>query len=192
MVTDTLPPNVALSGFAGGPPGSVSGSQITWNLGSLPAGSAVTLSFTVTVQGSAPNGSSLSNQAILSYLGGSNAANSSDVTVVAATATPTVSATRTATATPTLQASAILYPNPSVGTSVQLNPGLVSASAVQVQYFTLAFRKVNELDFSQVGAGGTLTLPLRDEWGNPLANGLYYVVVISNRGRSVEKLLILR
>ena len=37
-----------------------------------------------------------------------------------------------------------------------------------------------------------LALPLADQWGKPLSNGLYYVVVRADRQKWVEKLLVLR
>jgi len=73
-----------------------------------------------------------------------------------------------------------------------LNPGLISSSNVQVEIFTVAFRKVNSYYFPNVPAGATVQLELVDRKGTPLASGLYYVVVNSNQGRSIFKLLILR
>jgi hypothetical protein len=63
---------------------------------------------------------------------------------------------------------------------------------VEVQVFTLAFRKVNELSFPQVRAGASVTIPLSDRWGTPLASGLYYTVVATNGKRTVLKLLVIR
>ncbi len=65
-------------------------------------------------------------------------------------------------------------------------------SLVRVEIFTLAFRKVNEIDLTQVPAGTTsVSIPLTDKGGIPLANGLYYVVVQTPQGRFVAKLLVL-
>jgi hypothetical protein len=62
-----------------------------------------------------------------------------------------------------------------------------------VQIFTVAFRKVKEQVFPDRPAGtSTLSISLVDNWGYPLANGLYYVVVQTNQNRWVEKLLVLR
>ena len=67
------------------------------------------------------------------------------------------------------------------------------APRAEIEIFTLAFRKVNEITLSNVQAGLTdLGLPLTDKEGNPLANGLYYVVVTTKSGRYTGKLLVLR
>lgn len=65
-------------------------------------------------------------------------------------------------------------------------------SWVKVGYFTLAFRKVNEIDYPDVAARSLVTLPLTDQTGKPLANGLYYIVIHTNQGRSILKLLVIR
>jgi hypothetical protein len=67
------------------------------------------------------------------------------------------------------------------------------ADRVQILLYTTAFRRVNEITLPGVPAGtSNLSLPLTDRKGNPLANGLYYVVVRSPQGRFILKLLILR
>ncbi len=125
-----------------------------------------------------------------------------------ATATPTASptptpttaysstATSTATQTPTLTAQShstpLVYPNPSTGGPVWINPGLSSPSDVKISLFTTAFREVNDLSLQDVPVGVRLSLPMNDRWGNPLANGLYYVVVHTPEGQTVLKLLVLR
>jgi hypothetical protein len=65
---------------------------------------------------------------------------------------------------------------------------------VKVKLFTLAFRKVLDLDIQQVPIGMDFNLELKDNWGVPLANGLYYIVFDrpSTGARSIGKLLILR
>ncbi len=75
---------------------------------------------------------------------------------------------------------------------MQLNPGLTVSSDIRVAYFTVAFRKVNEISFKTVPAGTLLSLPLVDKRGISLASGLYYIVVQSQQGRSILKLLVLR
>jgi hypothetical protein len=69
---------------------------------------------------------------------------------------------------------------------------LTSPEDVRVQIFTVAFRMVQNNDFKDVQAGGILQIPLEDRWGNPLANGLYYVVVTTKAGRTIGKLLVIR
>jgi hypothetical protein len=86
----------------------------------------------------------------------------------------------------------VVFPNPTSGGTVQLYPGLTSASNVSIEIFTVAFRKVAVLDDPNVQPGASVPIPLVDKWGTPLASGLYYVVVQTNQGRSIVKLLILR
>jgi hypothetical protein len=69
---------------------------------------------------------------------------------------------------------------------------VTAASSVKIQVFTLAFRKVREINIPQALAGADLGLSLNDDGGNVLANGLYYVVVTTKQGRKIGKLLILR
>jgi hypothetical protein len=62
---------------------------------------------------------------------------------------------------------------------------------VEVQIFTLAFRKVQTIAVAQV-AGNSLTVPLVDKSGVPLANGLYYFVVHVGAQKWILKVLVLR
>ena len=62
---------------------------------------------------------------------------------------------------------------------------------VEIEIFTSVFRRVQAETFFNVPSGTAVTLDLRDRWRKPLANGLYYVVVIVEGHRSVAKLLIL-
>jgi hypothetical protein len=188
-----LPAGVVVTGFTQGPSGSVSGSQVTWNLSDLSPGTTQ-LQLTVEV-GSSASGP-LNSQAVLNYTGGTISSNSFSVTLVVLTATLTPTATPIITATPTPLPPAgepVIFPNPVTGgtaTGIQL-PNYPGTGEVTIQVFTTAFRRVNW--FSQPEAGGSVeTLPLTDHWGHPLADGLYYVVVESPAGKSVLKLLILR
>ncbi len=48
----------------------------------------------------------------------------------------------------------------------------------KLQVFTIAFRKVSDQDMpGEHLPDQDLPLPLRDNWGTPLASGLYYVVI---------------
>ncbi len=68
-----------------------------------------------------------------------------------------------------------------------------SEPLVRIEIFTVSFRKVNEIDRTQVPVGVTeVPLPLMDKAGKPLSNGIYYVVVQTPQGRLVAKLLVLR
>src|SRR5208282_1418148 len=113
-------------------------------------------------------------------------------------ATGTSTPVYTVTATPTFTPSgpgAVIFPNPVSG------PGPVSlqitlsapASSVKIEIFTTAFRKVNQIDLSNVSAGvTTVPISLTGKGGTTLANGLYYVVVVAPQGRLVTKLLVLK
>jgi beta-glucanase (GH16 family) len=121
------------------------------------------------------------------------------VTIANATATPThtptitSTATNTSTSTPTPCKGVVIYPNPVTGPSVNVLPKAYSGvSNVEVEIFTISFRKVQEETFPNVPPGVAVTLQLTDKWGTPLANGLYYLVVIADGQRSSAKLLILR
>jgi hypothetical protein len=102
--------------------------------------------------------------------------------------------TPTVTTTPAFfQGPVVLYPNPvKTGNTVMLQLPLQRVSDVKIQIFTLAFRKVQDQTFPQVSPGVELAVDLADKWGSRLANGLYYLVVTTNQGRSIEKLLVLR
>ena len=71
-------------------------------------------------------------------------------------------------------------------------PAFTGSADVTVQVFTTAFRKVQENSYPAT-TYGPLKILMRDDWGNPLASGLYYVVVnVDGHQRSVAKLLLLR
>jgi hypothetical protein len=87
----------------------------------------------------------------------------------------------------------ILYPNPVYGPGpVQVVLDLVTPSEVKVAVYTTAFRKVNQLEFANVQPGENVFIPLEDQWGKALANGLYYLVIDDGRERIVLKLVVLR
>ncbi len=88
-----------------------------------------------------------------------------------------------------------IYPNPVSGTEpVTIQVTLTRTEPlVRIGIYTLSFRKVNEVDRTQVPAGvSEIAVPLTDKAGKPLANGIYYVVFQAPQGRLVAKLLILR
>lgn len=112
--------------------------------------------------------------------------------------TASVTAAITVSVTPTVGqgvpiTTPIPFPNPATGPTVTISFNLRSSSPwVRVEIFTTAFRKVNEVDLSNVPAGARfVTIPLTDSHGAPLANGIYYVVVVNQQGRAIGKLLIL-
>ena len=86
-----------------------------------------------------------------------------------------------------------IYPNPATGPTVQiLPPPYVGIQTVRVEIYTLAFRKVQDHSYGPMAPGTPITIQLTGPSGNPLANGVYYVVVTVNGHRAVGKLLILR
>ena len=48
------------------------------------------------------------------------------------------------------------------------------------------------MTFDSIPAGTAVVVPLTGRGGNPLANGIYYVVVTTNAGKATGKLLVLR
>lgn len=61
-----------------------------------------------------------------------------------------------------------------------------------VQIFTVAFKLVEQKTFLAVPHGVTVTIDMVDSWGQPLANGLYYVSVTTKKNTAVGKLMIQR
>ncbi len=122
------------------------------------------------------------------------------VTIVMATpsntpaaATSTITSTATPTATSTGHLGVVVYPNPVTGSTVSvLPPAYSGVSDVQVEIFTIAFREVQEEFFRNVPSGKAVTLELTDKSGTPLADGIYYIVVIVDGHRSIGKMLIIR
>jgi hypothetical protein len=118
-----------------------------------------------------------------------------------ATISPTPTTSFTSSPTPTLTLtiqvgspfSPVLYPNPVTGTApALLHLYLTAPIAVRVQMFTTSFRKIWNKTFNQVVPGQDLTLPSAGPDGNPLSNGLYYVVVTVNGKREILKLVVLK
>ncbi len=110
------------------------------------------------------------------------------------TGTPTFTGTPTSscTSTPTPQPSPMVYPNPSYGAPVSVVPPAYTGTAeVKIQLFTTAFRKAQERDYDSLPYG-PVAVAMQDNWGHPLADGLYYVVVTANGHRTILKLLLLR
>lgn len=86
----------------------------------------------------------------------------------------------------------VIYPNPVTGTTVNiLPPAYVGSQNIQVEIFTVSFRKVLDENFPNLSAGMALKITLVDQWGHALADGLYYMVVTVNGKHSTAKLLIL-
>ena len=110
------------------------------------------------------------------------------MTVTPFTSTPTATAAVTPVSNP------VLYPNPVSGPgpiSIRL-PNYPGLADIPVKVYTTAFRLVDKFTADQMAGGSNVSLPLTDQGGSPLANGLYYVVVTTPEGRSTLKLLIIR
>jgi hypothetical protein len=112
--------------------------------------------------------------------------NGTTIRIVQLTSTPTNSPTitQTATITPSFTPTPILqtvvcpaWPNPSAGVPISFCVQVPGPSTVNVDVFTAAFRKIYQSPSYQVAGSTTLGWDLRDTWGNPAANGLYYVRV---------------
>lgn len=101
-------------------------------------------------------------------------------TLTSSTQTPTI------TFTPIPPGKLTLFPNPADGTKpVTLQLDCSFSGNLKLQIFTTAFRKVQQKTYGQIMSypvngsctGVNIVLDLKDDWGMPLANGLYYVVV---------------
>jgi len=125
-----------------------------------------------------------------------NTSSSTPTHTFSPTPTPTITDSPTPTASPVpsvAQGTVGIYPNPAPGGSVSLLiPPYWGTGDVRIQVFTVAFRKVRDRTFPVTNSGTSLEITLTDNWGKPLANGLYYVAAWTPRGRSIGKLLILR
>jgi hypothetical protein len=113
--------------------------------------------------------------------------------------TPSNSPTSSPSFTPTITATEgcdepRFYPNPvRGGGSMSLHlPPCDQGQEVHLKIFTLAFRKVVDRDVTQWNQGVNGVLNLTDDWGRPLANGLYYLVIDRMEGRTIGKILILQ
>jgi hypothetical protein len=78
------------------------------------------------------------------------------------------------------------------GDGVILQFDLDTPSDVRVRVYTTALRRVASWENKEVPPGTKLALFMKDPDGVPFANGLYHVVVETNKGRFPGKLLILK
>jgi hypothetical protein len=100
----------------------------------------------------------------------------------------------------------IVFPNPVAGgyydsyfgtggpSSVSVRVILNQATTdLKIELFTTAYRKIASMNVGAAPVGvKNYPLPLRDLKGRPLSNGVYYVVVTSNTGSAIGKLMILK
>jgi hypothetical protein len=176
-----------------------SGTTAAFNIGSaIPASSSVT--YTVTANfgtgaagtyGFSLSGATGDNGQAAQFSG--LPVSGAVITVAQPTSTPTASPTFTITSTPQPITTPLVFPNPSSGSPVQALPPTYTGTAnVSVQLFTTAFRKVQDQTFASMPYG-PIKIYMQDDWGSPLASGLYYVIItVNGHQRSVAKLLLLR
>jgi len=85
----------------------------------------------------------------------------------------------------------VIYPNPVTSSSTTIQFPVSNAMNVKIQIFTTALREVQTIKVTQV-VGNSLSVPLIDKGGHPLADGLYYFVIQINGNRWIDKVLVLR
>jgi hypothetical protein len=87
----------------------------------------------------------------------------------------------------------LIYPNPATGDTITLHLSLTKTSDVTIKFISVAHRRVLVKTLPSVPAGTTdQTVVLKDNGGHVLANGLYYLVITSDDGRLIRKLLVAR
>ena len=63
----------------------------------------------------------------------------------------------------------------------------------KIEIYTTAYRRIASMNVGAAPVGiQNYQLPLRDLKGKKLSNGVYYVVVTSNTGSAIGKLMILK
>jgi hypothetical protein len=198
---------VLINGTQVGGPVVFSGNQATFNLGNVVITGTATLEVEVNFANTATGNYTVVMNNIYGLSGNNGGqpavftgvpAAGNNVTVAQPSPTFTVSSTPTATQpptqTPTITPTPLLvpslFPNPVTGNTV--NVYISFGGNVEVDVYTLAFRKVMTKPLGQQPLGITVSLALTDNWGGTLADGLYYVVVKSQGKKWVGKMLILR
>ena len=165
--------------------------SLSWSWPNLPIGT-YSFTFQVQVPSLAACGSTPMMAVQASAQGAAPQGNSTQLTVQCGTATPVPTMTLTPGTAPI--STPITYPNPTDGGPilVRINFGH-GADHVKYEIFTTAFRKVREYRLSNIQPGVLETsLEMKDDWGTPLASGLYYLVVTNGSDRSVGKILVIR
>jgi hypothetical protein len=95
--------------------------------------------------------------------------------------------------TATFAVNPVIYPNPVAGSGpFHIRVPLKSQGNIKVEIFTIAFRCVRTDNFSQMPVGEDVLVPVQDNSGVDLADGVYYVRVTTAQGNKLVKLLILR
>jgi hypothetical protein len=196
--------SVVINGTAVGSPSGFTGNTATLNLNNyVLQPSSQPLQILVSYSGNATGTYQLSISGLTGTSGnnggqpaGFNGLPVSGYTVVVhqPTFTPTLSPTSTTTQAPTPLAGKVgIYPNPVTGPTVEILPPVYTGTSnVRIEIYTTAFRKVQDKTYSAVPSGTAITVSLTGRGGNPLANGIYYVVVTTSSGRATGKMLVLR
>jgi hypothetical protein len=172
-----------------------SGGDLTWTSSGTVTGGAVIV-FTAAVDSTVPLGSDLTDVVDVDCAGGTDTVQDTFAChVPGATPTPTKAeqAAGSDVETP------VAYPNPMSGdgdTVMVKIPLGTSVANAKLQVFTTAYRKILEKDLGAMEAGTGLKnckpLTLRDAKGKRLSNGVYYLVVTTEKGHAIGKLLIIR
>jgi hypothetical protein len=86
-----------------------------------------------------------------------------------------------------------VFPNPvSTGTVRLLPQAYTGTQNVTVQIFTAMFKPVAKKSFPNIPAGETVSVDLVDDWGQPLGNDVYYVIVTVGNNKKTTTLVIAR
>jgi len=84
-----------------------------------------------------------------------------------------------------------VFPNPiTTGTVRVLPQAYTGLQTVTVQIYTASFKLVTTKIFTNRLAGQTVDVALVDNWGQPLASGLFYICVSVDRSRKTTSLVI--
>jgi len=115
------------------------------------------------------------------------------------TATPTpsatVSPTVTVTSSPTMTAGThpVVFPNPvSTGTVALLPQSYAGSQDVIVCIYTAGYKLAGTKRFALVPSGQLVNVELVDDWGQTLADGVYYLTVTIGRDRKTTTLVLAR
>jgi hypothetical protein len=88
----------------------------------------------------------------------------------------------------------VIYPNPvkNSNTTTLVIGFAKPTDWLQIKVFTVAHRRVKNVTLQSLPAGmNTIPLNMTDDWGKPLADGLYYVLITTPDQKFIKKLLVL-
>jgi len=82
------------------------------------------------------------------------------------------------------------YPNPILdGSTVTLDLKVLAASTVKWKIFTVSYREIMHGSRIVSGSRARLVWDLKDDWGRPLNNGLYFMSVEVSGSMNSKKIL---